>query len=207
VKKVFVILALVLILASPIVVSAMAPRTLTVFHADGFRIGFHPTRVIQTHLFDAGFTAAEFRAYVDHARSQWARAGIHTSFVEGEPPSCVIMIFGGTRAELERREIALVNRYAVALVTGTWVGDHTVANAGFNVRNYRIETARVWVPRQHWWELWWHADYYRHAFTHELGHALGWFDHSRNSQDVMYERPGRRPELTTRDIEHLKQNY
>jgi len=214
-RRVFATLVLALVVVGFSVASASTSRTLTVFHSDRDMIGFNPQRLISVHLLDYGFTSEEFLAYVNHARDQWARAGIHTAFADTGtlpamyahvwgPPS--IRVFGGTRVTLERERPALANHSALTIpLSWPQVGTHTFN--GRPIANHSIDAVEVWVPRQPWWYLWWHADYYRHAFTHELGHALGWIGHSPNSRDVMYPRPGRRPILTTRDIEHLRQNY
>jgi len=210
VRRVFVILAIVLILVSPMMVSATTSRTLSVFHSDEAWIGFNPSRTIWSTLVNnRGFTLAEFQAYINHAQSQWARAGIHTFGVDDLPPAS-IQIFGGSRADLENMNAALRTRSALTVpVNWPMVGTHTFQHptrGTLSIPNHRIDLMRVYVPRQPWYYLWWHADYYRTSFTHELGHALGWFGHSPNSQDVMHRSDGRRPVLTIRDIEHLRQN-
>lgn len=210
-KKAFMMLVLVLVLTIPFVASAMAPRTLTVFHADIDTIGFNPKRTIWTYLLDDGFTPADFTAYVDHARNQWLRAGIHTSRVN-DRTTASIEIFGGTRDRLEQLEPRLIGNVGIAILKrSAHVGNHTFncpTRGTRSIANHRIDLMRVWVPQRGWLFFWWQrTDRNRTTFTHELRHALGWFGHSSNSQDVMYETDGMRPTLTTRDIEHLRQNY
>ena len=51
------------------------------------------------------------------------------------------------------------------------------------------------------------TDQYKKTCTHELGHALGWAGHSSNTSDIMYSAGSSVTSLTSRDKNHLSQDY
>ncbi|UFJ41663.1 matrixin family metalloprotease [Brevibacillus humidisoli] len=183
-----------------VLASGASAKTLSVFYADTYNIGYNGGDIWIGVIGDA-FDPDDFDSYVDHARDEWEEAlGINTTGQDDKSDSS-IEVYGGSREELERMEPNLEGRRAVAVLESTeHVGDHTYD--GKRVRNYRIDKAEVYIPKD-----WYYSSRdYKETATHELGHALGWFGHSSDSDDVMYRNTDELY-LTSRDKDHLSQNY
>ncbi|MFD1736295.1 matrixin family metalloprotease [Bacillus salitolerans] len=175
-------------------------KTLSYWYSNLDKIGNDSNRYIWSNVID-GFTVSDFTSYQDYARDQWSSdAGIST-YGADEKASSSIHWYGGNQSTLREMEPSLEVYRAVCVPEYLYlIGNHTYN--GTTKENWRMKS-KIYTPKLPWY---YGFSNYNLMFTHELGHGLGWLGHSSNSGDLM-NADASNDTLSTRDINHLQQNY
>lgn len=197
--RVTLIFVVFLIISFPITTHGEA---LSYWYSNDNKIGSDNNRHIWSTVID-GFSVSDFNSYMNYGRDQWKNeVGIYT-YGSNDKVSSSIHWYGGSQATLREMEPSLANLQAVAVIKYEYkIGTHTYN--GSSKDNWRIKS-EIYTPKLPWYYMA-SAKTYRIMFTHELGHGLGWLGHSTNTDDLMYAN-SKTDSLTTRDKNHLKQNY
>ena len=145
-----------------------------------------------------------FNIGYNNAVAQWSDA-LEWSFATVAQNDADIVVHGGTRTELEVLMGDSFN-YLTAFTAGITFYDYDVVGyyqyQGNIKLHAKMNSATIYIPDDGRT-----ADEYRNILTHELGHALGYIGHSASASDIMYPYVSTIYDLSTRDINHLRQLY
>jgi len=174
---------------------------LSYWYSNETKIGYLSNRNVWAKNMSGGFSDADFLKYYNYARNEWSsNAGIST-YGSNEASTSTINWYAGKVADLTELEPSLANKAAVTANTEVYVGAHSYNGTAKN--NYRISKAKIYTPT-----YWYNFDTdNKEMFAHEMGHAIGWLGHSAVSSDLMHGSYGGPAAVTTRDVNHIKQNY
>ena len=145
-----------------------------------------------------------FNIGYNNAVAQWSDA-LEWSFATVAQNDADIVVHGGTRTELEVLMGDSFN-YLTAFTAGITFYDYDVVGyyqyQGNIKLHAKMNSATIYIPDDGRT-----ADEYRNILTHELGHAFGYIGHSASASDIMYPYVSTIYDLSTRDINHLRQLY
>lgn len=194
-KKVVISILFFIVLCSIIVNAGSIICEISYWYSNGIKIG----RWYESITFSTQGTAScptNFTTNVSTGFGAWSSAGISngytTSFNDASIP-----VYGGPYTEIK-----VLNPSFSTTATGqteigaTYIGDYMYgasAKSGYSMDNATMYIATDRASSK--------------TYKHEAGHALGWFGHSTNSGDIMYETESSVTSLTLRDKNHLVQIY
>lgn len=155
------------------------------------------------------FSQSSIDAYTEYAANEWTANGISITET-ADFGAANILVYAGHHntmklidSELSSGEAGHTYRHFPD-EEGMWRYN------GIDIYGYKYNFSKVVLA----WDsasgtqLYANDAIYKNILLHEVGHVLGWYGHSLNSADVMYEAAqSSRVNLTYRDVNHVKQVY
>lgn len=183
--------------------AASSNKNLSVWYSDEDKAGYWETAPTVYRIPLSSSFSTSLVSYVAAANTQWK--GIRSFTYATSESAATIVCYGGTRQEMS--DAGITEDFGT--VTGRtkhseWDSYQYSRSYGDSSKKiYAMNYAIIYVldidGRT--------ANQTKKTTIHEFGHALGWFGHSSNNSDVMWQGTSTVTTVTTRDKAHLSQIY
>lgn len=175
-----------------------------------YRFAIQPT-AWYTH-YDNLFSPTVFAQSCAHAVNEWTDNGVNVNMTTVQTDS-TIKIYGGSYAKMRAIDPDLgINDGGRGIATSFYeaVDEYRINGSSLNRKTgHEVYNARITVVyKEHVAQSANYLATYKNVVTHEMGHTLGWYGHSSNSTDLMYEHSNyTNTTVKERDKMHVKQVY